>query len=99
MPVFWVETGLIQATRDGQESRQTDPYRYRDYFRARFIRDFLRNRPPVFIDTVGVANVLYQDRVTRAHETFPELRDYIADNYHLVRDVEGTRIYVRNDRL
>lgn len=26
-------------------------------------------------------------------------RDYIADNYHLVQDVEGSRVYVRNDRL
>ena len=99
MPVFWVETGLIQATRDGNNQRQTDPYRYRDYFRARFIRDLSRTRPPVFVDAIGVGSYLYENRAKSAHETFPELRDYIADNYHLVQDVGGSRVYVRNDRL
>ena len=56
-------------------------------------------RPPVFIDAVGVGNLYYENRAKIAHETFPELRDYIADNYHLVQDVGGTRVYVRNDRL
>ena len=99
MPIFWVETGLIQATRDGNYSRQTDPYHYRGYFRTRYLRDLSRTRPPVFVDAVGVGNFIHENRGKSAHETFPELRDYIAENYHLVRDVEGTRIYVRNDRL
>jgi hypothetical protein len=99
MPMFWVETGLLQATRDGNSQRQSDPYRYRDYFRARYLRDLSRTRPPVFIDAVGVGNLYYENRAKIAHETFPELRDYIADNYHLVQDVGGTRVYVRNDRL
>jgi len=98
MPVFWVETGLIQGTRDGDDSRQIEPHEDRDYFRARYFRDFLRTRPPVFIDAVGIGNFLYEDRAECAHETFPDLRDYIANNYRLVADVEGTRIYVRNDR-
>ena len=99
MPVFWVETGTIQATRDGNDSRQMDPYRFRAYFRARFIGDLLRTRPPVFIDAVGPGNFVYKYRAKSGHEIFPELRDYIAENYHMVCDVEGTRVYVRNDRL
>jgi hypothetical protein len=99
MPVFWVETGLFQATRDGQTSRQIEPHPRRDYYRARFLQDLVRSRPPVFVDAVGPGNFVYQDRAQDAHETFPELRAYIADNYHLVGDIEGSRIYVRNDRL
>ena len=99
MPVFWVETGLLQATRDGQTSRQIEPHPRRDYYRARFLQDLVRSRPPVFVDAVGPGNFGYEDRVQDAHETFPELRAYIADNYHLVGDIEGSRIYVRNDRL
>ena len=76
-----------------------DPYRFRDYFRARYLRDLSRTRPPVFVDAVGVGNFVYENRAKSAHETFPELRDYIGDNYHLVQDVEGSRVYVRNDRL
>jgi hypothetical protein len=97
MPLFWVETGLIQATRDGNFQRQMDPYRYRDYFRARFLHDLSRTGPPVFVDTVG-AGSYFENRAKSAHEVFPELRDYIAENYHLVQDLEGKRIYVRNDR-
>ena len=99
MPVFWAETGLIQATRDGNDSRQIESHPERDYYRARFLRDLLRSRPPVFIDAVGPGNFVYEDRVQDAHETFSELRDLIAANYHFVRDVEGSRVYVRNDRL
>jgi hypothetical protein len=99
MPIFWAETGLIQATRDGNDSRQIEPHAERNYYRARFLRDLLRSRPPVFIDAVGPGNFVYEDRTQDAHETFPELRDHIANNYRLVRDVEGSRVYVRNDRL
>jgi hypothetical protein len=98
MPVYWVETGMTQATRDGDDSRQIEPHEDQDYFRARYFRDFLRTRPPVFIDAVGTGNFLYENRPKCAHETFAELRDYIANNYRLIGDVEGTRIYVRNDR-
>jgi hypothetical protein len=97
--MFWVETGLIQGTRDAENSHQIEPHQYRNYYRMRFMRDLLRSRPPVFIDAVGVGNFVYEDRAQDGHEAFPELREYITDNYHLVRDVEGTRIYVRNDRL
>lgn len=99
MPVFWVETGLIQATRDGQTARQIEPHPRRDYYRARFLKDLVRNRPPIFIDAVGVGNFVYEDRAKCGHETFPALRDYVDQNYYLVRDLNGTRIYVRNDRL
>lgn len=97
-PRFWVETGLIRATRDGNNSRQTDPPRYRDYFRSRFMGDLVKSWPPVFIDATGPGNFVFEDRAQKGHETFPELRDYIVTNYYLARDVEGSRIYVRNDR-
>jgi hypothetical protein len=99
MPVFWVETGLIQATRDANDSREIDPHPEREYYRSRFLGDLLRARPPVFVDAVGPGNFVYEDRAEFAHETFPALRDYLVNNYRLVRDVAGTRIYVRSDRL
>jgi len=99
MPVFWVETGLIQASRDGQTSRQIEAHPRRDYYRARFLQDLVRSRPPVFVDAVGPENFVYEDRSRDGHETFALLDDYIEQNYHLVRELNGTRIYVRNDRL
>ncbi len=98
-PRFWVETGLIRATRDGNNARQINPPRYRQYFRARFIRDLVKSQPPVFIDAIGPGNFMFEDRAEYGHETFPELGEYIEKNYYLARDVEGSRIYLRNDRL
>ena len=98
MPTFWVQTGLIQGTRDGNNARQIEPSPQRDYYRARFLRDLRRSQPRVFVDAIGGENLMYHDRTAAGHETFPELRDYLAADYRLVRDVEGTRIYVRNDK-
>ncbi len=98
MPTFWVETGLLQGTRDGNCYRQIEPSPDRDFYRARFLADLQRNQPRVFADAVGGDNQMYQDRAAQAHDTFSALRDYIATNYRLVGDVAGTRIYVRSDR-
>ncbi|HZR78025.1 MAG TPA: hypothetical protein VFA58_02400 [Chthoniobacterales bacterium] len=99
MPMYWVETGLIQATRDGQTSRQIEPHPRLGYYRSRFMQDLLQTKPPVFVDAVGPGNFVYENRAESEHETFPELRDYIQNNYYLVRDLDSSRIYVRNDRL
>jgi hypothetical protein len=96
---FGPKPGSFKPLGDGNDSRQIESHPERDYYRARFLRDLLRSRPPVFIDAVGPGNFVYEDRAQDAHETFSELRDLIAANYHLVRDVEGSRVYVRNDRL
>ncbi len=98
-PKFWVQTGLIQATRDGNTSRQIEeaPKESR-YYRERFMSDLIKSRPPVLIDTVGDGNFSYHDRDAAGHETFEDLAKFMRANYRQVGDIEGTRIYVRNDR-
>ena len=97
-PRFWIQTGLVQATRDGNTSRQIDGSQSRARYRERYLSDLVQSRPPVFIDAVGGDNFIYHDRRASGHETFGELNDYIGANYRQVADVEGTRIYVRRDR-
>jgi len=97
--MLWVETRMIQATRDGQTSRQLESHPRREYYRARFIEDLRRAAPPVFVDAVGPGSFVYEDRAESGYETFPALRDYIDNNYHLLREINGARIYLRNDRL
>ena len=96
MPGFWIETGLTQATRDGNDARQIDDTPARPYYRARFMGDLRRATPPVFIDAVGGENYSYTIRAASGHETFPELADYLSRHYRQVADTDGTRIYVRN---
>jgi len=98
-PRFWVQTGLLQATRDGNTSRQIEeaPKEGR-YYRDRYMSDLMKSRPPVMIDAVGDGNFSYHDRDAEGHETFGALDSFMRANYRQVGDIEGTRIYVRNDR-
>jgi len=98
-PKFWVETGLVQATRDGNTSRQIEEFPRGDhYYRDRYMSDLVRSRPPVVIDVVGEGNFSYHDRSDAGHETFGDLSRYLRANYRQIADTEGTRIYVRDDR-
>ncbi len=96
---YYVLTGMRQSNRTAHTAAEIQASAQIDYYRARYMTDLQRNRPPVFIDTVGPGNFTFQDRAALGHETFPALRDYIDLHYGLVADVDGTRIYVRNDRL
>ena len=98
-PKYWVETGLVQATRDGETSRQTDLSLSRNRYRARFMADLQESKPPVFIDAAGAGNSKAPIREESGYETFGELFDYVRLHYHQVAEIEGARIFVRNDRL
>jgi hypothetical protein len=52
----------------------------------------------VFADAVGPGGFAFTDR-DRAHECFPPLRDWVRGHYTQIADLDGTRLYVRNDRL
>lgn len=95
-PHLWVETGMWQATRDGNTIRQVEAGALQDTFLRRFHNDLVRNRPPVFVDSVGPGNFM-ADRASGGHEHYPAIRDYIASQYRLVREIDGMRIYVRRD--
>lgn len=97
-PGLFVETGLSNATREGNTSRQIDPIPARDAYRGRYMGDIRKAKPAFFVDAVGGENFSLHDRAKQAHEIFPELAAYVAENYRLVADCEGTRLYVRKDR-
>ena len=98
-PKFHVQTQLPHATSESNAERQISPGPLRPYFRARFLRELQARPPAIFLDAVGPGNFGYHDRAVDGHETIPELRALVAARYALVDDLEGTRIYVRHDRL
>jgi hypothetical protein len=95
---LYVEAGRRQATRQAQTEAQIYPNPLQSYYLRRYIEDFRAANPPVFADAVGPGNFAFQDR-GRAHEAFPPLRAWIAAHYTEIADLDGTRLYVRNDRL
>lgn len=96
---YYVYTQMRQATREAHTYQEIMPSRLRDYYRARYLRDLTRHSPPVFVDTVGVGQFGFSDRSIQAHESFPALRDFVAEHYCQTADVAGARVYVRLDRL
>lgn len=98
MPEFYVQTQLPQGTQDAHTERQISANPQQAYFRQRFFAALEKNRPAVFVDAVGEGNFGYGDRNNNTYETLPWLRDFITANYTFSVDLDGSRIYVRNDR-
>jgi hypothetical protein len=105
MPGYYVETGLMPATRDAIGHYVITQSPYRDFFQRRYLADLEQSRPAFFIDAVADGEYLWWNwRRADAHESFPALAAYVADNYGLwltLHQVPGgvpVRIYVRKDR-
>ncbi len=96
---YYVEAGLRQATREGPSVAELTPGPYLDFYRQRYLADFQRSLPPVFVDGVGGDNFAFHDRALAHDRNFPELAALIRTNYTQVDEISGSRIYVRNDRL
>ena len=102
MPRYYVLTGLAQGAQHQntqQEIEDAGDNPHRDYFYERFLRDFDRSDPAVFVDAVGLLSFGYASREQFAHESYPELRERIARRYELMDEAYGVRIYVSRQRL
>jgi hypothetical protein len=93
---FFIGSGLLQGTRDGVSLWQIERTDLQDYYLKRYLDDFSRSNPSIFIDTVGPGNFKYTDRATQGHEIFPLLDKVVQENFTLIKDVAGVRIYSRN---
>ena len=95
---LYVEAGRPQATRQAHTEPQLRRGPLQSFYLQRYIEDFRGSNPPVFADAVGPGGFAFTDR-SQAHECFPPLRDWVRAHYTQVADLDGTRLYVRNDRL
>jgi hypothetical protein len=92
---YHVETQMPQGTAENHSERCIYPHPMREKYYQRYLADLERNRPKVFVDAVP-SSLWLNDRATQAHEAFPELNEFISKNYHLVGEVDRTRVYVKN---
>lgn len=97
-PEFYVETQLPQATHEAHTEAQLNDHPQRDYFRARFVADLRETRPAFFIDSIGPDDFQLKEPSLQGHETFPELRDFIARDYMEIKTTGSFRLYLRRDR-
>ena len=102
---YYVWTGLIQGSRFGSTVPHIQPQFIPSLAGKKkmnleiLLHDFETSKAPIFLDAVGTGNFAFQDRTGQGHEIYGELRDYVQQVYQLVDDIDGTRLYVRKDRL
>lgn len=95
----YAETGLRQATRGAASLIEIEPGPYQNYYQNRYLADFKRSSPPVFVDAVGQHNFYFEDPRQAHDRIFPAFAEIIRTQYTQVADINNSRIYVRNDRL
>ncbi len=97
-PKYFVFSYTLLGTRDAigwyQFSGEINPYR--DYYRARYLRDLALNRPRGFLDA-GPDSFDLDGKGRYGHEVFPELAEVVRREYRLAGSVGTTRFYVRRD--
>ncbi len=91
----FVETGLRQITREACSVRSLEPSPYLEFYRLRYLRDFLRTQPDLFLDSVGPSSTRYLDPQAGHDHTFPALAEEIRTHYTLVDEFNGARLYRR----
>jgi hypothetical protein len=95
---YYVETGTRQATRHAMTDMEILVNPYSAFFRSRYLEDFAKAMPPVFVDGSFVPGHFTNREI--AHDiSYPELGELIGSSYELVQTIEEVRIFVRRDRL
>lgn len=96
---YYVEAQLPQATAENHTERSIYPNPMKQAHRLRYMKDMQRNRPAFFVDAVGKNSQWLQDTLTQSYRSFPELADFVSENYERVDVSDGNKLFVRKDRL
>lgn len=95
---YYVEAQLAEATAENHSERSIFAHPMRDTYRKRYMADLARTQPAFVLDAVGKNSLWVQDKKTQGIESYPELHQYIRQNYTLAGEYDDVRLYVRNDR-
>ncbi|GAB3750144.1 hypothetical protein [Spirosoma pomorum] len=95
---YYVQAQMPQGVNENHTIRSAFEHPLLETYQQRYVRDFIRSTPPVFVDAVGKFNLWMTDRATQGHEMIKPLGDYVRSNYTYVGLINDARIYVRNDR-
>ncbi|GAB3500895.1 hypothetical protein GCM10027341_26890 [Spirosoma knui] len=96
---YYVQTQMPQGVAENHTIRSGFKHPMQAIYQKRYVRDFVRSFPPVFVDAVGSRNLWMTDRKTQGHEIIKPLGKFIAAHYRYVGLVDDTRLYVRRDRI
>lgn len=95
---YYVQTQMPQGVAENHTIRSAFGHPMQADYQQRYMRDFSRSVPPVFVDAVGSQSLWMNDRKTLGHELIKPLGQFVSTHYTYMGLVNDTRIYVRNDR-
>lgn len=103
---YYIDAGVADATREATTIADMEATFFtgrvqdslRTYYRQRYLGDLKRSRPRFFVDAVSSVEFFCTDREKFGHETFPELNEFVTENYEKVYEQQigpgdGTRVY------
>jgi hypothetical protein len=97
---IYVETGIIQATRYADSAGQMFSNPRQQYYVRQFADDLLKSKAGLFIEsTAGFAKIweAYTGVPQQSPEDFPDVAIILKKYYKLVDDVQGFKIYVKQN--
>ncbi|MCZ8106352.1 MAG: hypothetical protein O9972_51775 [Burkholderiales bacterium] len=86
---LYIETGLYQGVRDVGIKWMVFKSPQQAYYLKSFADDLLKSKSKVFVDAMAGEKKIYR------YDAYPEIATVIENNYRMVDEVEGIRIYVR----
>jgi hypothetical protein len=95
---LYIETGRHQATRLAHTEALLVGGRWQKFYLRRYYDDMVAANPPVIVDATGPGNFRFESRSVGL-EVYPLLFAWVSAHYSCVGEVDGTRLYVRRDRL
>lgn len=91
---YHVETQMPQGAAEAHFERCIYSSPVSEKYYQGLLEDLENNQPGVFLDAVGPNSMWLNNVATQSHEAFPELKEWIENNYIFVGEAEATRVYV-----
>nr|WP_293836497.1 hypothetical protein [uncultured Arsenicibacter sp.] len=96
---YYVQTQMPQGVAENHTIRSTFDHPMLGIYQKRYVSDFKRSFPPVFVDAVGSQNLWMTDKKTQGYEIIKPLAEFVNEHYQFAGIANDARIYVRNDRI
>lgn len=90
---LYVATQMPQGVNENHTTRSGLYHSYQKHYYQRYLRDLKRNQPAIFVDAVTPRTIWMDNPKKYGHHNYPELAEFIAQNYLLRAEVEGVKIY------
>ena len=96
---YYVSAKMRQGTAENHSERCVFQSPMTPIYQQRYLNDFYRSFPPVFVDAVGSQNMWLTDHKTQGHEIIKPLGAFVKAHYKFIGTENDARIYVRLDRI